>query len=120
MASLKNGECVLEKLVNFLFKKGYEPCTLYWTKVLGIVLHYSYFSVISRFPLKTVHHFQSFLAVVPPQYCALAAHTLIPIKVAPVKHGTWSMFPSLRCTMVVLLVAGSSVLFTLIGIVETI
>ena len=94
--------------------------TLYWTKVLGIVLHYSYFSVISPFPLKTVHHFQNFLAVLPPQYCALAAHTLIPIKVAPVKHGAWSMFPSLRCTMVVLLVAGSSVLFMLIGIVETI
>ena len=37
-----------------------------WTKVLGTVLQYSYFSVISRFPLKTVHHFGNFLAVLPP------------------------------------------------------
>ena len=36
------------------------------TKVLGTVLQYSYFSVISRFPLKTVHPFQNFLAVLPP------------------------------------------------------
>ena len=35
-----------------------------WTKVLATVLQYSYFSVISRFPLKTVHPFH-FLAVVP-------------------------------------------------------
>ena len=28
---------------------------------LGTVLQYSYFSVISRFPLKTVHHFRNFL-----------------------------------------------------------
>ena len=32
-------------------------------KVLGTVLQYAYFSVISRFPLKTVHHFRNFLAV---------------------------------------------------------
>ena len=37
-----------------------------WTKALGTVLQYSYFSVISRFPLKTVHTFQNFLAVLPP------------------------------------------------------
>ena len=37
-----------------------------WTKVLGTVLQYSYFSVISRFPLKTVHPFRNFLAVLPP------------------------------------------------------
>ena len=36
-----------------------------WTKVLGTVLQYSYFSVISRFPLKRVHHFGNFLAVLP-------------------------------------------------------
>ena len=29
------------------------------------VLQYSYFSVISRFPLKTVHPFRNFLAVLP-------------------------------------------------------
>ena len=34
-----------------------------WTKVLGTVLQYSYFSVISRFPLKKVHRFRNFLAV---------------------------------------------------------
>ena len=37
-----------------------------WTNVLGTVLQYSYFSVISQFPLKTVHHFRNFLAVLPP------------------------------------------------------
>ena len=37
-----------------------------WTKVLGTVLQYSYFFVISRFPLKTVHHFRNFLAVLSP------------------------------------------------------
>ena len=36
------------------------------TKVLGTVLQYSYFSVISRFPLKTVHPFWKFLEVLPP------------------------------------------------------
>ena len=35
------------------------------TKVLGTVLQYSYFSVISRFPLKTAHPFQNLLAVLP-------------------------------------------------------
>ena len=34
-------------------------------KVLGTVLQYSYFSVISRFPLKTVHPFRKFLPVLP-------------------------------------------------------
>ena len=33
---------------------------------LGTVLQYSFFSVISRFPLKTVHPFRNFLAVLPP------------------------------------------------------
>ena len=37
-----------------------------WIKVLGIVLQYSYFSVISRFPLKTVHHFRNYLTFLPP------------------------------------------------------
>ena len=36
-----------------------------WTKVLVTVLQYSYFSVVSRFPLKTVHPFRNFLAVIP-------------------------------------------------------
>ena len=37
------------------------------TKVLGTVLQYAYFSVFSRFPLKTVHHFRNFLALLPPR-----------------------------------------------------
>ena len=37
-----------------------------WTKVLGTVLQYSYFHVISRFPLKTVHPFRNSLVVLPP------------------------------------------------------
>ena len=36
-----------------------------WTKVLGTALHYSYFSLISRFPLKTVHPCWNFLTVLP-------------------------------------------------------
>ena len=36
-----------------------------WTNVLGTVLQYSYFSIISRFPLKIVHPFRKFLAVLP-------------------------------------------------------
>ena len=35
-------------------------------KVLRTVLQYSYFSVISQFPLKTVHPFRNSLAVLPP------------------------------------------------------
>ena len=35
-------------------------------KSLGQSLQYSYVSVISRFPLKTVHPFRKFLAVLPP------------------------------------------------------
>ena len=43
-----------------------------WTKVLGTVLQYSYFSVISRFPLKTVHPFRIFLQFsLPPPYTKL-------------------------------------------------
>ena len=36
-----------------------------WTNALGIVLQYSYFSLISRFPLKTVQRLRNFLAVLP-------------------------------------------------------
>ena len=38
----------------------------FWTKVLGTVPQYSYYSVISGLPLKTMHPFQDFLAVLPP------------------------------------------------------
>ena len=37
-----------------------------WTKDLRTVMQYSYFSVISGFPHKTVHPFGNFLAVLPP------------------------------------------------------
>ena len=37
-----------------------------WTKVLGTVLQFLYFSVVSRFPLKTVNPFRNSLAVLPP------------------------------------------------------
>ena len=37
-----------------------------WTKVLGTVMRYSYFSVISQFPQKTVHPFRNFPAVLSP------------------------------------------------------
>ena len=36
------------------------------TKVLRTVLQYAYVSVISRFPLKTVHHCRNFLKLLPP------------------------------------------------------
>ena len=76
MATLGDGLSVLEMLdnpikqkkrrftVNFFFYTHLQS----WTKVLGTVPQYSYFSVIlfSRFPLKTVHPFQNFLAVLPP------------------------------------------------------
>lgn len=41
----------------------------YWTKVLGTVLQYSYFYVISRLPLKTVHHFRNFQQFPLPPPC---------------------------------------------------
>ena len=44
-------------------KKELQSCT----KVRGTVLQYLYFSVISRFLLKTVHPFRHFLAVLPPR-----------------------------------------------------
>ena len=37
----------------------------------GIVMQYSYCSVISWFPRKTVHPFRNFLAVLPPHYTKL-------------------------------------------------
>ena len=43
-----------------------------WTKVLWTLLQYSYYSVISRFPLKTVQRLPNFLAVLlPPPYTKL-------------------------------------------------
>ena len=52
----------------FFSRSGNSPISELqsWTKVLVIVLQYSYFSVISRFPLKTVDPFQKCFAVLPP------------------------------------------------------
>ena len=47
-----------------------------WTEVLGTVLQYLYFCVISSFPLKTAHPFRNFLAVLPPSL----PHTLYKVK----------------------------------------
>ena len=72
--------CLKLKLERKQTRKGSFPKYSYWlkitvitfiflqscTKVLGTVLQYSYFSVISRFPLKTVHPFWKFLEVLPP------------------------------------------------------
>ena len=52
-----------EKKTDFFKTQGFRQS---WKKVLGIVLEYSYFSVISRFPLKTVQRFRNFLVVLPP------------------------------------------------------
>ena len=51
----------------FFSRSGNSPISELqsWTKTLGTILQYSYFSVISRFPLKTVHPFRNFLAVLP-------------------------------------------------------
>ena len=51
------------KETDFLPKPGFRQS---WAKVLGTALQYSFFSVISRFPLKTVHHFRNVLAILRP------------------------------------------------------
>ena len=51
-----------ENILFFSPKPGFRQS---WTKVLGNLLQYAYFSVISPFPLKTVH-FRNFLALPPP------------------------------------------------------
>ena len=52
----------IKKTYFFSPKPGFRQS---WTKVLGNLLQYAYFSVISPFPLKTVH-FRNFLALPPP------------------------------------------------------
>ena len=43
-----------------------------WTKVLGTVLPYSYVSIISRFPIQSVHLFRIFLQFsLPPSFTKL-------------------------------------------------
>ena len=59
-----------------------------WTKVLGTVLQYSYFSVFSRFPYKIVHPFQNFLAVLPPP-TLYKVETLKKILDTRVQHCLW-------------------------------
>ena len=61
-----------------------------WTKVLGTVLQYSYVSVIlfSQFPLKTVHLFRNFLAVLPPP-TLYKVETLKKMLETRVQHCLW-------------------------------
>ena len=49
--------------ISFNFTSNTASYLQSWTRVLGTVLQYSYFPVISRFPLKTTHPFRNFLAV---------------------------------------------------------
>ena len=60
-----------------------------WTKRLGTVLQNSYFSVISRFPLKTVHTFQNFLAVLPPPPHTIQSWNSEKILDTRVQHCLW-------------------------------
>ena len=59
-----------------------------WTKVLGTVQQYSYFSVISWFPYKIVHTFRNFLAVPPPP-TLYKAETQKKILDTHVQHCLW-------------------------------
>ena len=55
-----------EKIIRLkAFDKKKKIPGLKSNQVLGTVLQCSYFSVISRFPLKTVQRYQNFLAVLP-------------------------------------------------------
>ena len=56
-----------EKIIRLkAFDKKKKIPGLKSNQVLGTVLQCSYFSVISRFPLKTVQRYQNFLTVLPP------------------------------------------------------
>ena len=56
-----------EKIIRLkAFDKKKKIPGLKSNQVLGTVLQCSYFSVISRFPLKTVQRYQNFLALLPP------------------------------------------------------
>ena len=56
-----------EKIIRLkAFDKKKKIPGLKSNQVLGTVLQCSYFSVISRFPLKTVQRYQNFLAGLPP------------------------------------------------------
>ena len=58
-----------------------------WTKVLGTVVQYSFVSLISRFPHKTVHPFRNFLAVLPlPPYTKLKLEKILDTRV---QHCLW-------------------------------
>ena len=51
-----------KKKKTFFKKPGFRQS---WTKVLGTVLQYLYFSIISPVPLKKAHPFRNFLVVHP-------------------------------------------------------
>ena len=48
------------------FDKKKKKPGLKSNQVLGTILQYSYFSVISRFPVKAVQRYRNFLVVLPP------------------------------------------------------
>ena len=60
-----------------------------WTKVLGTVLQYSYFSAISRSPLRTVNPFRNFIAVLPPSPHPIQSWNSETILDARVQHWLW-------------------------------
>ena len=56
-----------EKIIRLkAFDKKKKKPGLKSNQILGTVLQYSYFCVISRFPLKAVERYRNFLAVLPP------------------------------------------------------
>ena len=72
------------KKTDFFKKQGFRQC---WTKVFGIVLQYSYFSVSSRFLLKTVQRFRNFVAVpLPPPPTLYNVETRKKIQDTRVQH----------------------------------
>ena len=56
-----------EKIIRLkAFDKKKKKPGLKSNQVLGTILQYSYFSVISRFPVKAVQRYRNFLVVLPP------------------------------------------------------
>ena len=64
------------KNIHYCIREGKSVCPIpsdnslknlqLWTNVLGTVIQYSHFSVVSWFPCKTVHYLRNFLAVLFP------------------------------------------------------
>ena len=65
MESLKNGKCVLEKSLNFLFTKGYEPWVLLYQNPRLLGLGLKLYPIIKQHMLykDLLIHAQSFLSM---------------------------------------------------------